>query len=140
MKRFFIILCVLALLPITAFSAPSPTVKKMIHCVPEIPFEMAEDTEGWLDLFEWLFSVRSLTKGYSLLDAVYITLDKEYEKINWYLTLPVTTEHEPFVFIIDGTDLYKQEVSISEDGAVIVDFTDFTPQNYYLCFYVKDAE
>ena len=52
----------------------------------------------------------------------------------------MTTEHEPFVFIIDGTDLYKQEASISEDGAVIVDFTDFTPQNYYLCFYVKDAE
>lgn len=140
MKKFISILCVLIMLPLFAFAAPSPTPKKMIYSIPEIPFEMAEDTEGWPALYQWLYSIKDLTQHYYVLDAIYVMLDKEYEKVQWYLTCAIKESQKPFVCIIDSEAIMIQPLEVAEDGSVVMNFTDYEVNNYYLCFFIKDAE
>lgn len=141
MKKFLVFLCILILIPVCAFAnTPSPVVKKMIHCEPALPFELVDSIESWSDLFEWLYSVKELTKGYNLLDVVYVSLDQEYNLVQWYLTLPISKDQEPFVLIIDNGYFTCQKLEIADEGSVIMNFTNYDIGDYYLCFFIKDAE
>jgi hypothetical protein len=139
MKKFFILLCVLMILPIYAFAANSPTAKTTISCNPSIEFAFAEQTEEWPELLKRIEDIKDETEGFILLEALQITLDKEYEKIEWKLPIEIRVEHEPFILIIDSEAIVKQEVSTTEDGNIITDFTDYEPGIYYVCFYTKGA-
>lgn len=140
MKKIFVILCVLLMLPVMCFAAsPSPTGKKIVSCSPELEFMRAEETELWEETVKRIEGISDETEGYILLEAVYVTLDKSYEKIEWTLPIEITSEHEPFVLIIDSEAIVKQEVPTTENGNVIVDFTDYEPGTYYICFYIKGA-
>ena len=139
MKKFFILLCVLILIPTFVFAAGSPTIKKTISCKPEIEFEMADQTEEWPEVLKRLEEVEDETEGYVLFEALKITLDQKYDKIEWTLPIPLTTENEPFIFIIDSEAIVKQEIPTTENGNVITDFTDYEPGVYYICFYIKGA-
>ena len=139
MKKFLAILCILILIPVCVFAANSPTFKKTISCKPQVEFELAEETEGWPEILKRLEDVKDETEGYVLLEALQVTLDQKYEKIEWTLPLEITTEHEPFVLIIDSEAIVKQEIPTTEEGNVITDFTDYEPGVYYVCFYIKGA-
>ena len=141
MKKFIAILLVLLMIPLYAFASgnPSPTLKRTIYSNPVIKFELADETEGWQEILKRLENVTEETEGYILLEALQIKLDKQYEKVEWTLTFPVTSEYEPFVLIINSEAIVKQETSITENGAIIIDFTDYEPNTYYICFYIKGA-
>lgn len=139
MKKFLAILCVLILIPLYVFATNSPTLKKTISCKPEIAFEIADQMETWPEVLKRLDEIKDETEGYMLLEALCITLDQKYEKIEWTLPLEIITEHEPFVFIIDSEAIVKQEIPTTENGNVITDFTDYEPGIYYICFYIKGA-
>ena len=127
------------MIPIFSFAVGSPTVKKIISSNPTVFFEFAEETEGWPDILKRLEDVTEDTEGYVLFEALQITLDQKYEQVEWTLSIPIMTEHEPFVFIIDSEAIVKQEVPTTETNSIIVDFTDFEPGIYYICFYIKGA-
>ena len=139
MKKFIAILLVLFMIPVCAFATNSPTLKKTIYSNPEIEFEFAEKTEGWPEILERLETIADEMEDYTLLEALQIKLDKQYEKVEWFLTLPIISEYEPFILIIDSEAIVKQETSITENGAIITDFTDYEPGIYYICFYIKGA-
>ena len=139
MRKFFIALCILTLLTSTAFAAiKSPVPEKMIRSIPEVEWCFAEDAENWLNILEWLVDVEEMSQGYDIIEVLYVTLDKEYEEIQWSLMVPVFKNQEPFVYIIDEEDMIKQEVK-TYYGWVITDFTDFAPKSYYVCFFVKST-
>lgn len=140
MKKFLAILCIIMLLPIYAFAAGSPTGAKLITSNPKINFILAEKTEdNWNTILSRLEDATDETKGYILLDALFVFINEPHEKVEWSLSIPVTTEHEPFILIIDSEAIVKQETSITEDGKVITDFTDYEPGVYYILFYIKGA-
>ena len=140
MRKFIIVLCILMLLtPIASAAVKSPVPEKMIKCIPEIEWCFAEDTENWLNILEWLDDVEEMSQGYDIIEALYVTLDKEYEEIQWSLMVPVFKNQKPFVYIIDEEDMIKQEVK-TYYGWVVTDFTDFAPKNYYICFFVKSTD
>ena len=70
----------------------------------------------------------------------YVMLDKEYEKVQWYLTCAIKESQKPFVCIINSEAITIQPLEVAEDGSVIMDFTNYEINNYYLCFFIKDAE
>ena len=86
-----------------------------------------------------LDKIKDETEGYILIEALNIGLDRKYQQVEWKLSIPILTEHEPFVLIIDSEAIVKQEIPTTNDGNVIVDFTDYEPGIYYICFYIKGA-
>lgn len=139
MKKFIAILMVLLMIPLYCFAVDSPTAKKVITCKPELQFELADTVEEWKDVIKRIEDIKDETEGYILLDALIININEPCGKIEWSLSIPVTTEHEPFVLIIDSEAIVKQETSITEEGAIITDFTDYEPGTYWVCFYIKGA-
>jgi len=140
MKKIFIILCILLMLPVMCFATTSsPTSQKMVSCSPELEFVRAEETELWKETVKRIESISDETEGYILLEALYVTLDKSYEKVEWILPIKITSEYEPFVLIIDSEAIIKQEVPTTKNGNIIIDFTDYEPGTYYICFYIKGA-
>ena len=137
MKKFLIILCVLVMIPLYSFAAKSPIVQKTVICDPELMYVFAEKTKNWHNVLKRLETVD--TEGFILLEAVQVCLDKKCGKIEWTLPIKITSEHEPFVLIIDSEAIVKQEVPTTTDGHVIIDFTDYEPNIYYVCFYIKGA-
>ena len=138
MKKFLIILLVLLMIPVYSFSTGSPTInKKLITCDPTLEFEMADTLDEWPAIIERLKDVKEDTDGYILLDAVYVYIDKPYERVVWTFGIPIITEHEPFILIIDSEAIVKQEVSITEEGQIVTDFSECEPNMYYVCFYIK---
>lgn len=140
MKKFIAILMVLLMIPLYCFAANSPTIEKVVTCNPAIQFAFAEKTAGWETLLARLEDIKEETDGYILLEALEVTLDKEYEKVEWNLPIEILTEHEPFALIVDPEAIVKQELSTTETGGVIVDFTEYEPGVYYICFYIKALE
>lgn len=140
MKKLIAILCILILLPVYAFAVDSPTSDKLVSSKPWVSFVLAEKTEhNWLDILTRLEKIPDEIEDYVLLEAIFACINSRYEEVEWRLPIPITTEHEPFVLIIDSEAIVKQEVSITEDGNVITDFTDFEPGVYYILFYIKGA-
>ena len=139
MKKFLIILCVLVMIPLYSFAANSPTIEATISCKPIIEFKLADQLDEWPEILKRLEQVTDETEGFILFEAVKVFLDKKYETIEWMLPIKVTTEHEPFVLIIDSEAIVKQEISITENGNVIVDCTEYESGTYYICFYIKGA-
>ena len=134
MKRFIAILMVLLMIPLYCFAANSPTVEKMIFTEATLRFMLAEKTEEWPHILERIKELK--LKDCEMVDALYICLDKEYELVEWNLMQVFSKEDKPFVLIINSEAIVSQEVSVTDDGAVIVDFTDFDPNNYFICFYI----
>lgn len=134
MKKFFIILFILMLLPIGAFAINSPTLEKTITCNPKLEWEFAEYTEEWPSILERIIDI---PQNYIMLDTLRVILDKEYETVEWTLPIEITTENEPFILIIDSDTIVKQEVPTTEKGGIITDFTGYKPGIYYICFYIK---
>ena len=140
MKRFLIVMCILLLICNSAFAVtPSPSLEKINHSAPRVPFTWATGTSAWPHLLERLESVSELTTGYVLLEALEVNLDKQYSTVEWSLPIDITEAHKPFVLIFDAYVITKQDLAIS-DGKVIVDFTKYSPGTYYLFFYVKNVK
>jgi hypothetical protein len=140
MRKFIAILCVLVLLPLCAFAAGSPTGAKIITSKPKVNFILAEKTEdNWQDIIARLDEVKDETEGYVLLDALFIFINNSHEKVEWQLSIPITLKHEPFALMIDSEAIVRQEVEITKDGKVIIDFTNYETGVYYLLFYIKGA-
>lgn len=138
MKRFIAILLVLLMLPLYCFAAGSPTLETKIKSNPPLKFVLAEKTDEWSNILERIEELN--IKSYIMIDALYVCLDKEYGEIEWTLLPIIKEEDEPFVLIIDSEAIISQEVCVTNDGAVIVDFTDYEPNNYFICFYIKGAD
>ena len=137
MKKLFVILCLMVMLPTFCFAANSPTIRRKVTSTPELMFVISIAQNEWDNIEQRLDTVKDETDGYILLESVKACLDKPYKKIEWNLMQKVTSEHEPFVFIINSEAIIKQEVSVTSDGAVVVDFTDFEPNIYYILFYIR---
>ena len=136
MKKFLIALCILVmLLPTFCFAAPSPTVKSKITSFPELMFVFAEKTDEWKDILPRLKTIDTI--NYILLEALKVDIDKPYQKVEWTLSKPITSEDEPFILIIDSEAIVKQEISTTSDGNVITDFTDLETGIYYILFYIR---
>lgn len=140
MKKFLAILFVLMMIPLYTFAANSPTAYKMVTSDPKITQIPADQTAGWDDILERLKDVEDETNGYIMIDAFAIMVDKQYKNVEWQLSIPVITEHEPFALIIDSEAIVKQEISTTEDGKVVVDFSEVDIGMYYICFYIKALE
>lgn len=127
MKKFFIILCVLLLIPLAAFAAPSPTLKtKSIWCEPVMDFEIQEDFPE-LEL-----------EDYTLLEVLYVVVDKPYEQVIWHLLVEIQPEDDIQVAIVGDTEPVFQQAKVTEDCGIIVDFTDYEPNAYLLYFFKKN--
>ena len=140
MKRFIAILIVLLMIPLYVFAVGSPTVNKMVTSDPKITQLPADQTAGWDEVLERLKDVEDETDGYIMIDAFAIFLDKQYNKVEWQLSIPIMTEHEPFVLIIDNEAIVKQEIPTTEDGRIIVDLSEVELGFNYICFYIKALE
>lgn len=137
MKKFFIILCIIMMLPLYAFAAsPSPTIKSTVRCEPKLTFMLADQTTRWENVLERLDKIE-LDENYYMLEAVLMFYDKPYKELTWYLPIKVTSEHEPFIRIITDDAIEEQEVSVTENGAIVMDMTEYKPGVYYVCFYIK---
>lgn len=140
MKKFIALLLILLMIPVYTFAAKSPTPEKFLPISnPELMYILAEKTDGWADVLKRLDKIKDETEGYILIEALNIGLDRKYQQVEWKLSIPILTEHEPFVLIIDSEAIVKQEIPTTNDGNVIVDFTDYEPGIYYICFYIKGA-
>ena len=127
MKRFFIVLCILFLIPTLAFAAPSPTLKeKSAWCEPAMDFEILEEFPE-LEL-----------EDYTLLDVLYVVVDKPYEQVVWHLLVEIHPEDDIQVAIVGDTNPVFQQAIVAEDGGIIVDFTDYEPNAYLLYFFKKN--
>lgn len=138
MKRFIAILLVLLMLPFYCFAAGSPTLEKMIKCNSPLRFVFAERINEWPNILERIKELE--IKNYHMIEALYVCLDKEYKEVEWTLLQDVRKEDEPFVLIIDSEAIISQEVRVTNEGAIVVDFTDYEPNNYFICFYIKGAK
>lgn len=138
MKRFIAILCVLVLIPLYCFAANSPTLHKTISMKPKLTYFFADKTVGWTDVLQRLEEYRE-TDGYIMLDAFSVFLDKKYKKVTWSLSIPLTEKDAPFVLLIDDENIIKREVKVTDNGKLIIDFSDLSLGFYYICFYIKGA-
>ena len=139
MKKFFILLLVLLMIPVCSFATESPTMKAIIRSNPSLNFMLAEITNWWPGIVKRIEEYNDIEEDYILLDAIYLDLKIPYDRVEWTLTIPVMTEHEPFILIISSKNIVKQEVSITEDGKVITDFSECSLGAYFICFYIKDV-
>ena len=134
MKKFFIILCILILIPVCAFAAKSPTIEKTIDCNPTIDFRFAEETRQWPTIVECLTDIKDDT----LVDAVYVFIKKHYEKVKWKLSTSITEEQKPYVLIINSSKkIIRQDLEINEKGDIIMNMEDFGVGFFYSCFYIQ---
>ena len=140
MKRFIIFLLIFILLPAYAFSASSPTVGRTVSCEPKLTYYFADQTVGWDKALRRLEWAKSLTNDFIMIEALSVFIDRPYKRVEWALTIPIMTEHEPFVLILDRGKLIQQETSITEDGKIVTDFSEIIPGTYYICFYIKVLE
>lgn len=120
MKTFLtLLLCLILCFPLLA--ASSPTVKTKITCDPVLEFALlTEPTEF---------------PGYTVLEALQVTLDKEYEKVKWRLLVPV----DNITIAIVAEEVAMQEGEVTPEGDVLVDFTGFSPGIYAVYFLVSDT-
>ena len=124
MKRFLImLLCLLLTFPFLAASAPSPTVKDMIWCEPEMLFEVLDTVDFDLKI-----------EGYTLIEALKVTVEEPMTQVTWYIMAEITENDSIKTAIIDN-DLIIHDAEITEDGGIIVDFTDIEPNTYFLYFF-----
>ena len=137
MKKFLVILCLMVLIPALSIASGSPTIKNTVHSNPVLTFAFAEKLPEWNDILARVKLISDEIEGYILLDALQVYIDKSYTTVEWDLARKVTTEDEPFILIIDSEAIVKQEVSITENGEVITDFTDLEIGNYYILFYIR---
>ena len=134
MKKFFIILCILALVPIYAFATSSPTIEKTINCNPAIDFRLGEETRQWPIIVEYLKEFEDDT----MIDAVYIFVKRLYKKVEWQLSVPITEKQNPYVIIINNNrKIIRQDLEVNEKGNIIMNMNDFGIGFFNLCFYIK---
>ena len=139
-KLIALILCLLMIVPTFAFGAPSPTAAVLRPTsYPEIMFVYANSQPEWEDILKRIELIPEITDGFVLVEALQICLDKPYKTVTWNLAARFTSEHEPFMLMINDEAIEKRDVSIDSDGALVTDFSEFEPGIYILCFYVKEG-
>ena len=139
-KLIALILCILMVIPTFAFGAPSPTLQSLRPTTnPEIMFVYASKLPEWEEILKRIELIPEVTKGFTMVEALQISLDKPYEKVTWTLAAKFTSEYEPFMLMINDEAIEKRDVSIDSDGALVTDFSEFEPGIYILCFYVKEG-
>lgn len=139
MKKFIAILCLLVLIvPTFAFAAKSPTVGRIRPIsTPDIMFVYADSQPEWNDILERIDLMQDELEGFTMIEALQICLDKQYKEVTWQLTVPFTSEYEPFMLMINSEAIEKRDISVDCDGMLVTDFSEFDPGIYILCFYVK---
>ena len=135
MKKIFICLCLLVLvLPMCAFAAPSPTTTNKIYSIPQIKYEAITNALTIRNI-EKLLPEEELT-DYLWYELLYIELDKEYDIIRWYFPADMSKLEKAKVVTIGAT--VELQDAVIEDGAILVDFTNYMPGNYYLAFFLEE--
>lgn len=126
MKKLIILLfCFVSLFLLTGAAAPSPSTETLIWCEPEISFKVLDEID--LELY---------LSGYELIEALEITLDKQYEQITWYLPIEIMPNCEIKSAII-GNDLLLDDAIITKENGIIVNFSNVQPGTYYLYFFMR---
>jgi hypothetical protein len=135
MKKFIIILCLLVMLvPTLAFATSSPTVGfTRPYTKPELMFIYADTQPEWPSIEERIEE----EEGFARIVALQVCLDKHYEEVHWGFSTQFTSEHEPFMLMINDEAIEKRDVGVDSDGMLVTDFSEFEPGIYILCFYVK---
>lgn len=138
MKKILSILLALcmALTPMLAFGAESPTIKTLIKTQPAIVYELADYDEAidiWTEVMsdENMMSVLMEIFGgteFQLDEMLYINVDKPYAGTSWSFMRQYTKE-DTVVSILYGESIYVLTGSII-DGKVIFDFTDIAVGEY----------
>ena len=134
MKKVFIcILIILMVLPMCAFAAKSPTTLNKIYSIPTVKFEVIDNALVIRNIEKRL--PEEELEDYLWCELLYVELDKEYDIIRWYFPEDLSSMEMAKIVII-GEDVILQDASI-EDNAVIIDFTNIKPGNYYICFFLE---
>ncbi len=139
MKKLIAILCILMLVvPSFAFAAKSPTVgRTRPTSTPDIMFVYADSQPEWETILKRIELIQDELEDFTMIEALQICLDRQYKEVTWKLTVPFTSEHEPFMLIINKEAIEKRDVGVDCDGMLVTDFSEFDPGIYILCFYVK---
>lgn len=122
------------LFPSTAYSAPSRQIENSIIISPPISYELAESRPEWEEVTEWLDVIEKDLDGYVMLDALYLSLDQDYEAASIMLMRPLITEDEPIALFIEDKVIHMIEIGFDENGAAKLDLYE---GNYFVCFYVR---
>ena len=139
-KLIVLILCILMIIPTFAFGAPSPTVARLRPVsTPELMYVDAVKQPEWEEILKRIELIPEETDGFVLVEALQVCIDKPYKKVAWTFAAKFTSEHEPFMLMINDEAIIKRDVSIDSDGALVTDFSEFEPGIYILCFYVKEG-
>ena len=137
--RILILALIFTLVPISsAAAAPSRTTEDTIVLQPDYQFEIAEENEEWPEILEL---IDKTSEEYELIEAIKVNIDIPCEWLYVKLVYPLTTEQEPFVLIINNNkEIIKQEIGFDEDGRACIDLINYDVGEYWICFYVKNAE
>ena len=138
MKKILSILLALcmALTPMLAFGAESPTTKTLIKAQPAIVYELADYDEA-IDLWTEVMSDENMMSvimeifggtNFQLDEMLYINVDKPYTETAWTFMREYTKE-DTVVSILYGESIYVLTGSIVDDK-VIFDFTDVAVGEY----------
>ena len=139
MKRLLIFFCVLMLVPLSGYAAgiPSPAAETTVFMEPAILATPIDKLPIRSFLLERLAPFNELYPDYVILDGLKIFLDKPLGKVEWHLSLPIQSEHELQVLIMDDDAISFQEYTLTDSGTVIVDFSDYQLGFYFIFFYIK---
>ena len=139
MKRLLIFFCVLMLVPLSGYAAgiPSPAAETTVFMEPAILATPIDKLPSRSFLLERLAPFNELYPDYVILDGLKIFLDKPLGKVEWHLSLPIQSEHELQVLIMDDDAISFQEYTLTNSGTVIVDFSDYQLGFYFIFFYIK---
>lgn len=139
MKRLLIFFCVLMLLPLSGYavSISSPTAETIVFMEPVMLATPIDKLPNRSFLLERLAPFNELYPDYVMLDGLKIFLDKPFEKVKWHLSLPIQPEHELQVLTMDAAAVYFQEYTLTDNGTVIVDFSEYELGFYFIFFYIK---
>ena len=140
-KRFIFITLLLVFLPISSAAAAPPSRQlgeSLIELEPAYEYELAENSEDWLLIVERIAAIDEELEGYSLIEAFKLYLTEPCETLLVKLLVPLTTEQEPIVLIINDENIDIQEIGFDEEGRARIDLTEYEVGEYWLCFCVKE--
>lgn len=141
MKRFLAIFCILMLLPLYCFAAPSPTVgyKRYITISPDLMYiKLDLKSEEWARVLEKLQPIIKENEGYGILDPLKVCFDKQYKQVEWNFDLKIPNINEVFMVLV-ADKVTKYDVKVTSESTFITDLSDVSYGIYYVIFFVKGA-
>ena len=142
MKRFLIIFCILMLLPLYCFAAPSPTTgysRRNVTITPDLMYiKLDLNSEEWTRVLEQIQPIIDENEDFTMLDPLKVCFDKQYKRIEWDFAQKLDNQNEAFMLVI-GDKVTKYDVQITSDNTFVTDVSDVGYGIYYIIFFVKGA-